>query len=496
MLLLLCNQSKKIMLKVKGLKVNYILNITRIILTTLTGLITFPYVNKTLGVIAVGRYEYANSIITYFLLFSSLGIPMYGIRQIARVRDDIIKRTKVVVELLLILLITTIISYGLFFILLRYSSNLSSYKEILLIISPIIFLNNAGLEWFFQGIEDQLYITVRFILIKIISLVLLFLFVKSEADLTIYTFIMTFSITGSNIFNFIYIKKFIKLSIIKFSELNIKSHLKGILTIFLAAISSSIYIQMDKTLLGYLAGDKYVGLYATSNKLINFAILFITTLGSIMLPRLSYLYESKQIEMYNHYLKKTLRYILFFSIPISITIYINSNLIINIMAGPEFYGSITPMKILSPLVIIIGLAYFLAFMVLYPQGKEKLYTIVVFISAIVSITLNLIFIPKYYQLAAAWVNLIVELLGVILMVFMTRKELNKIHFFSLNNASYFIGGILMYGFLVSINHVNNIYLIGLICCCSFIIYLSFLYLMKDPILLENLNKIKNYLKKN
>ncbi|WP_313374676.1 flippase, partial [Chishuiella sp.] len=441
------------MLKVKTLKVNYILNITRTVLSTLIGLLVFQYVNKTLGVNAIGKYEYANSIITYFVLFSSLGIPMYGIREIARVRDNELQRTKAVIELLSILLITTIISYILLYILILNINSFNNYKEILILISPIIFLTNIGIEWFFQGIEDQMYITIRFIIVKAITLILLFFLVKTQNDVLIYASIMTFSTAGSNIFNFFYIKKFINLSLIKMKNLDLKKHLKGIITIFLATISVSIYLQMDNTLLGYLVGDKYVGLYSTSNKLIRFAILFITTLGSVMLPRLSYLYEKNEIESYNKYLQKTLKYILFISVPLSTIFFSFSDFIIEVMAGKEFIGSVIPMKILSPLVIIIGLAYFLAFMVLYPQGKEKLYTIVVFISAIVSITLNIILIPKYYHIATAWVNLIVELLGVILMIFMTRKELNKIHFFSLNNTYYFIGGLLMYGFIISINYI-------------------------------------------
>lgn len=483
------------MLKVKTLKVNYILNISRTVLSTLIGLLVFQYVNKTLGVDAVGKYEYANSIITYFVLFSSLGIPMYGIREIARVRDNELIRTKVFLELLSILLLTTIISYSLLFFLIFNINSLNNYKEILILISPLIFLTNIGVEWFFQGIEDQLYITVRFIIIKAITLTLLFLLVKTENDVLTYAAIMTFSTAGSNIFNFFYIKKFINLALIKFKDLNIKKHLKGILTIFLATISVSIYVQMDNTLLGYLVGDKYVGLYSTSNKLIRFAILFITTLGSVMLPRLSNLYENKDFKSYNTYLEKTLKYILFLSIPISVIFFSFSDYIIEFMAGKEFLGSIIPMKILSPLVVIIGLAYFLAFMVLYPQGEERLYTLVVFISAIISIVLNIIFIPKYFHFATAWVNLIVEFLAVIIMIIMTKKQLLKINFFSFNNIYYFIGGLLMYGFIVSINHINNIYLISLICCCSFIIYLSFLYLVKESIIIENINKIKNYLKK-
>lgn len=481
--------------KLKSIKINYILNITRTILSTLIGLMIFPYVNKVLGVDSVGKYEYANSIITYFVLFSSLGIPMYGIREIAKVRDDKFKQTKTVVELLFILFFTTFISYVILFFVLNNVVSLSSYKDLLLIISPTIIMTSIGMEWFFQGIEDQLYITIRFVIVKVITLILLFSLVKDSDDILIYAGITTFSLVGSNIFNFFYIKKYLNFSGISFKNLNVKRHLPGIFTIFLATISISVYLQMDNTLLGYLVGDRYVGLYSTANKLIRFAILFVTTLGAVMLPRLSYLYENNQKKEYNNYLQRSLKYILFFSVPISVIMFISSDEIISIMAGNEFREAIISMKILSPLVLIIGLAYFLAFMVLYPQGKEKLYTLVVFISAIFSIILNFIYIPKYFHVATAWVSLSVETLGGVLMVFFTRKQLMNIRFFHFKNLNYFIGSGLILFFLNSFNFEKNIVLLALKIFLSLLIYVIFLYLMKDSVVIEVFNKLLNYKKR-
>ncbi|MFV0233807.1 flippase [Empedobacter falsenii] len=484
------------MLKVKGVKINYILNITRTVLSTLIGLLIFPYINKTLGVQAVGKYEYANSIITYFILFSSLGIPMYGIREIAKVRDSEKKRTEVVLELLAILFITTIISYLFFFFLILYTDGVSNYKELLLIISPTIFLTSIGLEWFFQGIEDQLYITVRFLIVKIITLVLLFTMVNNSDDLLIYAGIMAFSLGGSNIFNFFYIRKFLNFSQVKYKELDIKRHFKGVLTIFLATISISIYIQLDTTLLGYYAGDKYVGLYTTANKLVRFAILFVTTLGAVMLPRLSYLYENNQKEEYYNYLEKSFKYILFFSVPIVVLLYSLSDSIIYIMAGEEFAESVVSMKILSSLVLVIGLAYFLAFMVLYPQGKERLYTIIVFITALISLFLNVYFIPKYFHIATSWVNLSVEIIAVVIMMLITRKELKRIKCFNITNLYYFIGGIIMF-FLVDLLKIfiENVWItIITTSILGGLIYVAFLLLVKEKTLLEVVYKLKQKIK--
>jgi O-antigen/teichoic acid export membrane protein len=478
------------MSKVKSIRINYVLNITRTIISTLIGLVIFPYINKTLGVDSVGKYEYAFSIINYFVLFSSLGIPMYGIREIAKYRDNIHKQSKIVVELSIILFITTILSYGVLFCLVMYSICLENYQLLLFVISPTILLTNIGFEWFFQGIEDQMYITIRFIIVKIITLVLLFTLVNDSSDTVIYASIMTFSLVGSNLFNFFYIRKFLSFSHLSFNDLNFKNHLNGILTIFLATISISVYLQLDNTLLGILVGDKYVGLYSTANKLIRFAILFVTTLGAVMLPRLSFLLEFKQHDEYNNYLKKSLNYILFFSLPIAVLIYSFADIIINIMAGDEFKDAVLSMRILSPLVLIIGIAYYLAFMVLYPQGKEKVYTIIVFISALVSLGLNLVLIPKYFHIATSWVNLGIEILGVFLMLVFTRKQLISIGLFQKTLFNYFVGSMLLFVFLYffQIND-NRLDLVVLKVIIGLLIYFFFLVAIKDKVTKDILNKL-------
>lgn len=479
-------------MKVRSIKTNYILNISRTVLSSLIGLFTLPYINRVLGVESVGKFEYANSIITYFVLFSALGIPMYGIREVAKVRDNIYQRTKVLSELLIILSITTIISYIVLFGFFIHLDFLKDYKTLIFVLAPIIFLGNFGVEWFFQGVEDQVYITIRFIVIKIATLLLLFSFVKSPDDYLSYGAIMVISTVGSNIFNFFYIRKFVNFKIIELRSLEIRKHLRGVLTIFLATVSVSVYLQVDNTLLGIYGSDKNVGLYATANKLVRFAILFVTTLGSVMLPRLSNLYDNGKYEEYNLYLSKSLKYILFFSVPACVLIYGLAEKIIYIMAGNEFSGAILPMKILSFLLLLIGLAYYLAFMVMYPQGKERLYTLIVFISAILSIVLNLIYIPQFFERATSIVSVVVEALGVMLMIIILRKELCKFNFFSIKNLNYIIGGGLLYLIIFIVNYfkiqeLTNILLSSFL---GLIIYFIFLYVVKDFVVHDFLKKIK------
>jgi O-antigen/teichoic acid export membrane protein len=430
-------------MEVKSIKFNYALNIIRIFVTTLLGLITMPYINKTLGVDSIGKYEFINSIITYFILFSALGIPTYGIREIAKVRDDLKERSKVTTELFFILLITNALSYIILFCIFYFTPLLNSHKSLVLAICPIIFFTNLSFEWFYQAIENQLYITIRTVIVKIITLLALFLFIDSKDDYILYALILTISIVVSNLFNFIYLQKFISLKSFSLKEINIKRHLKGVFTIFLATISISIYLQIDSTLLGIYASESNVGLYATANKLVRLAILFVTTIGAVMLPRLSYLYKNNEIDLFYNYLNNSLKYILLISCPLVILIFGLSKEIILIMAGEEFIEAIIPMKILSILIFIIGLSYYFAFMILYPKGKEKIYTKIVFISALVSVSLNIILIPTYKEIATSIVTVIVEGVGLVLMFIYCRKDILKVNMFGKDNIVIILASIVM-----------------------------------------------------
>lgn len=410
------------MIKPASIRVNYFLNLSRIGFSTLAGILTLPYINRVLGVENIGRVEYVNSIITYFVLFSALGIPMYGIREVAKYRNNQEMKSKFVIELFVILLITSLISYFILFCFLINLDSLKDLKPLLVIMSSMIFLANLGVEWFYQGIEDQKFITVRFFIVRISTLVLLFFFVKNTNDYLIYAVILVLSTVGGNVLNFVNLKNHISFTNIKYKNLNFKRHIKPILTVFVASISVSIYIQLDNLLLGSIAGSKSVGYYALANKLVRYVIILITTIGNVMLPRLSYLI-SADISQYNIYVKKVLNYFLIIALPFSIIFFFLAKDFIMLMGGMEFLPSVLAMQILSPIIIIVSIAYFLGYLILYPQGKEIIYTIAVSISAVFSIISNIFIIPKYGHTGVAFIAVLSELLGIIIMVIMYYKEL-------------------------------------------------------------------------
>jgi len=390
-----------------------------------------PYINRVLGAESLGKVEYVNTIINYFILFSGLGIPMYGIREIAKVRDDVWQRSKTVLELLFILGLTTLISYALLFGILYQLNYFHNYKDLILLMSSMILLTNIGAEWYFQGMEDQLYITIRYVIVRVIALFLLFYLVEKSSDYLYYALVIVLTISGSSVFNIFYLFKTIEFRKIKINELDFRRHFKPVITIFIAAISVNIYLQLDVFLIGLIAGDKYVGYYSVSNKLIRFVIIFITVIGAVLLPRLTSIYQ-KDKDQYFGYLKKAFRFILILSLPFSILFFIYSKNIIGLIGGRAFAPSILTMQILSPLCTIVGIAYFLGYLVLFPQNKEKVYTQAVLFSAIFSMLINYFSIRAYYQNGAAVVAVLSELLAIIVMFLLAKDDLKRLNIFDLN----------------------------------------------------------------
>ena len=483
-------------MEIKSVKLNFILNAIRIFLGTFFILITTPYVTRVLGAENLGKVDYVTSIIQYFILFTALGVPNYGIREIARTRDSEYERTKVVLELGIILVVTTIFGYIILFFLLNKISNFKQIKTLILIMSTWILFNNIGFEWFYQGIENQIYITVRFIMIRLVVIVLMFLFVKSSNDYYIYGVIVVLMNSGSNILNLINIRKYLLFKDIKLKDLNIFRHLKPVLIIFAASLSISIYLQLDVVMLGNI-NDEIVAYYTVPNKLIRLVMILITALGTVLVPRISNCIKNKDVENYKKYINLSLKYILMISIPSLVGIFLLADNIIYIMAGEKFLQSILTMRILVFILFIVGLAYFLGFQILYPHGLEKYYTYSVTIAAIINFIFNYIMIPRYYQNGAAIGTIIAELTGVIIMLYFTRNYLKDIEFYSLKNLKYFVSAGIMGIFILIIKTLNLSNLLTMLVAISLgsIIYFLILFLLKEDIMILGMNMLKNRFKK-
>lgn len=480
------NQSEK----TASLKKNYFLSTTRLALSFILPLITFPYISRVLGSSGIGKVDFANSVVSYFVLFTSLGIPNYGIRLVARERNDINRLSKSVMEISAILFFTVILGYVVYFLLVKIVPNFQSEKILFLIVSPTIFLSDFSYEWFYQGIEDQKYITIRYIFIKILQVASIFLFVKNKNQYLFYAAILVGMNSLSTIFNIFHLRKY--LVKVPLKNLEIKSHLKPILLIFASNIAISIYTNLDVIMLGFFCGDESVGLYSAANRIVHIVIAVVTAFSAVVVPRIENSLKNNDIENYKKYVNLSLSYILILAIPCCLGIIALADDIILIFAGKDFMQSILSIKLLSPVIILIGLAYFVGLQLLYSHREEWKYTVAVSVAAVVNAIFNAFLIPRFAQNGAIIGTLIAEGTGLLIQFCFAWKYLKETDFISRNTLKYILSGMLMFLVVMLVPEFERRILHCILCIVlGAVIYGAMLLLMKEKLTWEIVGKIKN-----
>jgi O-antigen/teichoic acid export membrane protein len=417
----------------KSLKVNYIFNLINTGVGLLFPIVTFPYVTRVVMADGLGRIQFLSSIINYLSLLSAIGIPLYAVREIARLRDNIRERNIVTIEILSLHLLLTLAGYAIVFLLAFTINKIYSDIWLFLLLSTHIALNAIGIEWFYKGVEDFGYITFRSLIVRLACLVSLFLFVKSKDDLYIYAGITVFSEIGNYIFNFIHLRKYISFRDIPWRELNLKKHFRPSLRIFVLNLITSIYVNLDSVMLGFLSTTVAVGFYSSVTRLTKALLGIVTTLGTVLLPRLSNYISNGEIESFNTVAGKSSRFVITMAMPIVLCMIFSAPQLISVMCGSEFLPAIPTIQIISPIILFIGLSNLVGLQVLYSQGKEKFVIISTSCGAVTNFILNLILIPHFAQNGAALATVIAEFVVVATMMIIGRafipfKVLNKYNY--------------------------------------------------------------------
>ena len=377
--------------KQKSISFNLIVNGIKTLMSVLFPLITFPYASRILGASGIGKVNYASSIISYFSLIASLGISTYAIREGARIREDREKFNKFAREILSINLCTTVISYLLLIVFLSLPI-LNNYKILLVICSAGIVFTTIGMEWLFIIKEEYSYITIRAIAFQFISLILLFLLVKSEKDYCWYAALTVISSGGSAVMNLWHSRKFVDWRN-RGSKLEFRKHLKPIFLIFGTSLASSIYMTMDTTMLGALKGDSAVGVYTAAVKINSVVSTLIGTVSSTILPRVAYYIGNGLQEQYKKLMKTSMDILLMISMPAAIGMICTSDILILLFSGKEFFVGSLAAKILSAKVVVSAINRVLAYQVCTPYKMDKEVLISTASGAIFNLFANAILIP-------------------------------------------------------------------------------------------------------
>lgn len=403
----------------KSLKLNMILNTIRGLLRVLFPLITFPYVSKVLGVESVGAYNFALSIITYFVYLANLGITDYGTRNAAYVRDDKKELETFVSEVYTINLISMAVSYIALILSIFLIGKLSEYKLLLLVLSIDIPLRVIGVEWVFGAKEEYTYITIRSIIFQIISLILLFALVHKPEDCVIYAAITVFSSAGSNILNRIKVREYCKIRVTR--RPNLKKHLKPILYIFATSIASTIYVNSDVTLLGIFCGDSTVGVYSVSVKVYTIVKSLLASTFVVAVPRMSSYFAKGDFNKFEETGRNVLSILSSLTFPAIVGLIVLSKQIILIVSNPDYIAAQTSFVILSVALIFSLGSWFISYCILIPTGSERTVLIATMISAIVNVSLNIILINVWKEIAAAITTVISELICFIIVFSKSTK---------------------------------------------------------------------------
>lgn len=483
------------MMKQKSIKINAVLNCIRIMMTLLFPLISFPYASRVLGPEGIGKVDFSISIVSYFVLLASLGINTYGIREAAKVRDNRERLSCLVHEIFLINLITTVLSYGIFIIAIFKVKFFESYIDLLLVSSLNIAFTTLGIEWLYSALEEYAYITIRSILFQVISLILLFGFVKDNTDYLEYATIQVFSVVGSNIFNLVHSRKYVTWKKIKTQSYHFIRHIKPILVIFGLNIASTIYMNLDKTMLGIMSGDKEVGLYTAAMKFSRIVLQLILATGTVMVGRLSYYYSSGLKEEFQKLLDKVFHLITILALPASIGLMLLSEPILILFSGEKYIGATTMMRILSLLIPIVGISNLIAVQVFIPSGKEIFALLSSLGAAFMNLILNSILIPQYGGIGAAISTIVAELVALIMCFIFSKKMLNLRKILGWGIKSFVISLIFIPIYVINKKFIQATIVLLLITIIEAVmIYFGALVLLGDGIIKEGCSDIIRILK--
>lgn len=390
----------------KSIGANAILNTLKTFMTLMFPLITFPYISRILQVENLGNYNFCVSIINYFSLLSGLGISTYAIREGSIHRDNINKFNKFASEVFSINIISTIISYSILIICVFLSRHLNENKQILGILSIAIIFKTIGCEWIFNIYEEFKYITIRSICFQLLSLLCLFVFVKTQADLINYAIITVLSSSGANIVNCISRQKYCHISFIV--NKNMLAKMKPILIIFANSIAVTIFVNSDVTMLGVIAGDYATGLYAVSSKVYLIVKEMLSAMIIVSIPRLSVYVGEKKEEAFRNTANKVFNMLLLLVVPAVVGIFFLSRNIIMIISGKEYLEADVSLKILSLALFCCIFSWFYTSCILMTNKKEGTVLKITTFVAILNVVLNIFLMPIWKQDAAALTTLLAE----------------------------------------------------------------------------------------
>ena len=480
----------------KSLKLNFIMNAMLTMSSFLFPLISFPYVSRILGPEGTGRVDFATSLIAYFLMFAQLGIPTYGVRACAKVRDDKHLLTKTAQELLIINLVMSVVAYAALAVGLIFVPILREDRMLYVVVSLTIIFNTIGMEWLYKALEQYTYITVRSIAFKLVSLVAMFALIRAKDDYLIYGGITILASSASYLMNFVHARKYISLRPV--GGYSFKPHLRAVMVFFAMACATTVYTNMDKVMLGLFLGPDsvYGGYYGAATRIKSILVSIVTSLGTVLLPRASYYVQNGQMDEFRKISRKALNFVVLAAAPLTLYFILFARQGILLLSGAAYLGAVAPMQLIMPTLLFIGLTNILGIQILVPTGREKTVLYSVIVGAVTDVICNFLLIPRFQAAGAALSNMIAEAAVLVFQIVALRKEIGT----AFRSISYWkvilglVAAVAASVWVISLG-LGSFLALAVSACLFFGAYALVLLLTKEPLVGEVLGQVLRKIRK-
>lgn len=366
-------------------------------------LITYPYITRVLGVDKIGICNFVDSFINYGILISMMGMTTLGIREIAQARGNKKKLSTVFTSLVSLNFIASLLVIIILLGVIPFVHKFHDYQKLFYIGAAKILFNALMVEWLYTGLENFRYITLRSLIFKMIYVLSIFVFIKCPEDYVKYFVINSSLVIVNSLANILYSKKYVYFS---FKNLYIKKYLAPYFLLGVYMLLTSMYTSFNVAYLGFVSGTIQVGYYTTAVTLYKLILAFFTAFSNVMMPRMSSLLADEKIDDFLRLINKSVDVLLTFVLPLVILGFVFSDSIIRIIAGPGYEGAIIPMRIIMPLLLIIGYEQILVIQILMPLKKDKSILVNSFMGALVGLSLNILIVPLLNSIGSAivWVS--------------------------------------------------------------------------------------------
>lgn len=493
--------SKKNKIKNPSVKINFIYRTFFDVLTIITPLVTAPYVSRVLGANGIGIYSYTSSIMSFFTMFAALGTVTYGMKEISQNRDDRKKSSRLFWEIEIMTVFTSAVCL---FVWLGLSVLYKEYTPYLLALIPMLIGTTFDISWFFTGYEKVSYTVINNSIIKILSLVCLFVFIKSKEDLFLYVLLNSLASFFGSLSMWIHLPKM--LVKVSFKGLKFKRHFKETMVYFIPTIATSVYTVLDKTLIGIITNDNYQnGYYDQAYKIIRLvnSVVF-TSVNTVMGARIAYLFAKEKLGEIKNRINRSMSFILLVGFGATFGVIGIAEKFVPVFFGEGYEPVTFLIYMMSPLIIIIGVSNCLGSQYFTPSGRRKESAKIIVIGSVINLILNLCIIPYFKAQGAIVSSLIAE--GFISYVYVkkSRGNMTFLQLFKLSWKRVVAGVVMCPGVMLAGNFFENSLSagdklerllssslgLGIQMLTGVVIYVGILALLRDDMLFELIKMFK------